>query len=578
MKYPSWLRVTAAVVALTATPGILFAQLTTDQKLADFQYLAGLYAKRYGPYEWKRDVLNFDLLNLSPWLPRVTASKTDLEFYDLMSEYVSSLNDAHSVYILPTNHLSSLNFYIDIYDGKPFVDYINRSRLPASEFGFVTGYELVSIDGVAAQSLIDQYQRYGIAANTRATRRFAAQLVTSRPQQLIPSAPDVPDVSIVVFRRPDGGLETYHIPWARSGLPLTTVGKYVTPKTSRQTALAPDEVAPEEADYTRALKRLQNCRLPDRGVLNFGFVQPIFVNALPPGFSIRMGLSSFDPIFSGTFPSGGYRIGYLRIPDYDPADPTSALSAVAKEIAYFQANTDGLIIDEMRNPGGSVSYANAVVSYLIPTPWTAIGFEVRATSEWVISFSSDLESARAQGAPAGIIALLQQLKDTIQSANRQMRGRTPSIPLDDLTLDRLPALDSKGAVAAYTKPILMLVDEMSASAADYVAATFQDNARGPLFGWRTMGAGGNVEEWEGGSYSLGFADVTESLMYRNKDVTTPDYPVTRYIENVGVRPDIESDYMTVDNLRTGGTAFVNAFSRAIVDLIRNSPKPTEVKP
>lgn len=479
MMYPRWFRVSAVFLALTTAPGILLAQLTTDQKLADFQYLAGLYAKRYGPYEWKRDVLNFDLLNLSPWLPRVTASKTDLEFYDLMSEYVAGLNDAHSVYILPSTYFSSLNFYVDIYDGKPFVDYINRTRLPASEFGFVTGYELVSIDGVAAQSLIDQYQRYGVAANTRATRRFAAQLITSRPQQLIPSAPDVPDVSIVVFRRPDGGLETYHIPWARSGLPLTSVGKYVTPNASRQTAWAPDEVSPEEGDYTRVLKRLQNCRLPDRGVLNFGFVQPIFVNALPPGFTFRMGLSSADPIFSGTFPSGGYRIGYVRIPDYDPADPTSALGALAKEIAYFQANTDGLIIDEMRNPGGAVDYANAVVSYLIPTPWTAIGFEVRATSEWVLSISSSLESAKAQGAPAEIIALLQQLKDTIQSANRQMRGRTPSIPLDDLTLDRQPALDSKGAVAAYTKPILMLIDELSASAADYVAATSRTTRAAP---------------------------------------------------------------------------------------------------
>ena len=118
MMLPSWLRVSAVFLALTAAPGILLAQLTTDQKLADFQYLAGLYAKRYGPYEWKRDVLNFDLLNLSPWLPRVSASKTDLEFYDLMSEYVSSLNDAHSVFFLPTNYFASLNFYVDIYDGK----------------------------------------------------------------------------------------------------------------------------------------------------------------------------------------------------------------------------------------------------------------------------------------------------------------------------------------------------------------------------------------------------------------------------------------------------------------------------
>ena len=32
-------------------------QLTMDQKISDFQYVASVYAKRYGPYEWKRDVI-----------------------------------------------------------------------------------------------------------------------------------------------------------------------------------------------------------------------------------------------------------------------------------------------------------------------------------------------------------------------------------------------------------------------------------------------------------------------------------------------------------------------------------------
>ena len=44
------------------------AQLLPDQKLLDFQQLAALYAKQYAPYEWKRDALKIDLLQLSPWL------------------------------------------------------------------------------------------------------------------------------------------------------------------------------------------------------------------------------------------------------------------------------------------------------------------------------------------------------------------------------------------------------------------------------------------------------------------------------------------------------------------------------
>jgi C-terminal processing protease CtpA/Prc len=116
----------------------------------------------------------------------------------------------------------------------------------------------------------------------------------------------------------------------------------------------------------------------------------------------------------------------------------------------------------------------------------------------------------------------------------------------------------------------VLVDEMSASGGDYFPATIQDNARGPLFGFRTMGAGGNVEDWEAGSYSQGLTRVTESLMSRNIDVVTPDFPVTRYVENVGVRPEIEYDYMTRDNLTRGGAAFVDAFLAAMYNIIQSS--------
>ena len=245
----------------------LHAQLTMDQKLADFQYMTGVYAKRYGPYEWKRDALKFDLLNISPWLDKVRATKTDLEYFDVASEYVSNLNDAHDVFLLPSAFIARLNFSVDIYDGKLLVDFINRLRLPGEEYPFLSGYELVSIDGEDAMRILERYLRYSIAANPRSTRRIAASMITTRPQQILPSAPNVPDLSTVVFRRPDGQLETYRIPWAKAGLPLTGVGPRFTAAAIRrnyageQTDTDEAPLATELPEWQKVLARLQNCRL-----------------------------------------------------------------------------------------------------------------------------------------------------------------------------------------------------------------------------------------------------------------------------------------------------------------------------
>ena len=549
--------------------GILFGQLTMDQKVADFQYMASLYAKRYGPYEWKRDVVKFDLLNTGPWLNKINAAKDDLQFFDVMSEYVSSLNDAHDVYTLPANFVARLNFLVDIYDGLLLVDSISRTRLPANEFPFLIGYELVSIDGVDAQRMLDGLLRYEIAANPRSTRRLAAQLLTTRPQTLIATAASVPEISTVVFRRPDGVLESYRIPWTKSGVPFTNIGKYRTPSNAQP---ADDD----EPSYMTVLNRLQNCRLPDHGydrtVLGFGARAPIFASALAAlgdGFTRRLGGADTDVFYSGVFQRGDLKIGFIRIPDYAPANPQAALVQFVTEIAFFQANTDGLIIDEMRNPGGSVSYANTLLSLLFPSPWNSVAFEIRATSEWVIEISSALEDAKASGAPPSIIIVLEGLKNAIRQANHEFRGRTGPIPLDDVSIQRYPATDSRGNLLAYTKPLMVLVDELSASGGDYFPATIQDNARGPLFGFRTMGAGGNVEDWEAGSYSQGITRVTESLMSRNIDVVTPDFPVTRFVENVGVRPEIEYDYMTREDLMQGGAPYVDAFLQAMTSHIQS---------
>lgn len=560
------------VIILVLAAANAFGQLTEDQKISDFQNVAGIYYKNYGPYEWKRDALGFDLANTGPWLDKIRATKNDLDFYEVMVSYVASLNDAHDLYVVPSNFSARLNFGVDIYDGKLLVDTIDLTRLPTATFPIQIGYELVSIDGADAQQILDGLLQYGIAANPRSTRRLAASLLTSRSQQLMPHATNVPDVSTVGFRRPDGNLETYVIPWTKSGLPLTNIGRYITPAQApgdkRLIADDPDvETVPE---YMNPLLKLWNCRLPDRAVNGFGFQSPIFVNAMPAGFTLRLGRTAADVFYSGTFQSAGLKIGYIRIPSFAPSNTTTAVTAFRNEIAFLEQNTDGLIVDVMRNPGGSASYLNQILALLMPTTWRSIAFEVRATSGWIVSISSSLELAKAQGAPQTTIDLLQAIKDAIVTANRAKRGRTAPIPLDDVVIDRKPATDSTGKIIAYDKPIMVLVDELSASAGDAFAATIQDNGRGPLLGWRTMGAGGNVVSWEAGSYSLGTIRVTQSLMNRKNPVVTSDYPTAPYVENIGVRPEIAADYMTRDNLTQGGKPFVDAFVAAMVDVIQKS--------
>jgi len=112
---------------LLISAGICPAQMTPDQKIFDFQQLAATFDKQYAPYEWKRDAVHFDLMDLAPWLDRVKRSATDLDFYEICVDYVSSLQDAHDAFTLPSGFSASLGFGMDLYDGKPLIDTILRS-------------------------------------------------------------------------------------------------------------------------------------------------------------------------------------------------------------------------------------------------------------------------------------------------------------------------------------------------------------------------------------------------------------------------------------------------------------------
>ena len=578
----------SVLVALLLTIGIAAPRaqdaLTANQRDTDLIQLASRYAKFYAPYEWKRDVIGFDLYRLTPWLQRIHHSD-DLDFQEALREYVASLGDAHASIVFPSPFTASLGFTVDIYDGKVLIDSVNRSLLPSGQYPFGLGDELVALDGEPVESLIASFGKYAAAGNERSRDRRAAGLIVARSQQIMPHASQLGGTAIASIRLSStGALNTFVIPWVKTGIGVDSQGPLPAPRRGNGLIFRDPETIGVTAavQRTRALLHPADLRVADNtlpaymepilpllngsvpwltdAVLGVGARSPIY--AVPAGFVTRLGMQPSHFFFSGVYVSNGVRIGLLRIPTISPPNTALALQQLDQEIAFFNANTDVLVVDITRNPGGILPTAEAFAQRLIPKPFRTIGFEVRAVANWVTAFADRLTSALRSGAPPDVIQNFRAIFNEVLRAYNEERGRTAPIPLNAIGSLELPS-----APGAYAKPLLVLVDEFSVSSADMLAAILQDNHRGPLLGMRTMGAGGSVVGGNCTAFTESVCTFTVSLMNRGIMISTPDYPPTPYIENVGVRPDIVVDYMTRANLMTRGAPFVEAFTQAAVKLV-----------
>jgi hypothetical protein len=333
-------------------------------------------------------------------------------------------------------------------------------------------------------------------------------------------------------------------------------------------AVEPDPVPP---DYMAPLRKLDNMHaasadaITGSGLSPFDGRFPVFNP--PAGFKLRLGAASTDVFLSGTFTSGPTTIGFIRIPSFAPSSTTTAIRQFATEIQFFQQNTDGLVVDLMANGGGSLCYGNTLASYLIPFVWQGVSEQLRATLNWQESFSFALDSAIANGAPTWVILTYKAYLAQIKQALTENRGKTGNLPLCSTVFETFPPT-AAGSVLSYTKPVLVVTDNFTLSTAESFTMALQDNKRATVFGMRTDGGGGNVVGYsEVTAYSQGDTRVTEGLIQRLNPVAANGYPSLLFYDGVGIQPDMVQDFMTADNLSTGGAAFVTAFTTAIRNLI-----------
>jgi hypothetical protein len=560
-----------ATLGLVAA-SILSAQMTTDQKVADFTSLSQFYARHYTPANWKIVQFGYDLTDLRPWLPKVRATKNDLEYVDVVIDYLGSLNDGHVRYTLPSRYQAYLRFDVDIYDGKTLIEFIS-SAFPRREFPIEIGDELVSLDGQTSEQWITRLRRYGISANESATRRRAADYITFRPQSTIPWAPELGETAKVVIRKKDGTEVTYDIPWSKTGTAITNlppVGGVRTTeatiygqrnKAERYQTLADEwgvTLEPRVADEPEALTareieerkaQIGEAHPVDVGLIALGQITPLF--APPAGFRQRTGMQASDFFLSGTFPLDGKTIGFIRIPSFSPANTTTALNQFRTEIAFLEANTSGLVIDVTHNPGGNVCFAQELMRYLATKPFWGVGYWIKPTLSWYNFFEARAAAAQAPNVQVWERTLLSLYFSQVATA--YAKGDEVGVyPICSSSITTLPQ------DIVYTKPVMLLTNEFSVSAGDTFAMLFQDAQRGKIVGMRTGGLGGNVNDYFQTGITEANLRITRSLITRENPVPSPAGP-TRFIENTGVAPDVRLDIMTAENLLGGGRAFVSAW-------------------
>jgi hypothetical protein len=610
------MKILAGPVLFLCFVSVSFAQLTHRQKLSDFGSLVGLYDKQYAPYEWKKQAVGFDLLELQPWLQQVNASKDDLEFYDICVRYVASLQDSHDFFILPSGYEVYLPITADIYDGRVLIDYIDRNTLDPQTYPFAIGDELVSVDGKSVVQWMADLRPYAANGhgNPVSRDRLAVATILDRYQGYYTYASKTHpgDTSTLVIKGQNGKSTTYVLIWQQSGPwhPLdqqgpvpNPVGKSFKPKTAvelspvkrsmREIAKAesnewgvwtgepPAREEPAPGKGLEKQRQIQDFSVnePDHvtagSLFPFSSRFPAFVP--PPGFKLRLGSKSTDEFLSGTFPVGNRLVGFIRIPSFLPLSQGNALKQFQAETTYFQQNTNGLVIDLMSNGGGNICYANLLVRYLQPQPFESLPIQLRATQQWLGRLENLLYTLQSSGHPQSDIDLVNGMISEVQESLAENRGLTQPLPVfapvgscnSGSGLFYQPAQDTQGNNIAFTRPILLLTDNFTISSAEMFAATLQDQNRVSVYGARTDGGGGNVVEYDEtlGPYGEGNVRITQSIAIRNHNISTSGLPNGPYIENIGIQPDFPAEFNTKNNLLSGGQPFVNGFMQAIAGMI-----------
>ena len=558
-----------------------FAQ---QKMLQALDQISSLYTEHYAPIEWKQSQFGVDFKKEYDRIRAAVLAKPDMgtqEFQDLLAGFVHATRDYHVGIQFFSTERARLPLFVMSAGGKYYIAYIDRSKLSEAQFPYQAGDEIVEFDGKPVAEAVQALVGTPNVATTDA--RLAEMHLTGRARQIGMEVPQGP-VTLKI-RDASGRVGTAQLAWQYTpemvpqDVPLRDGGIFPhTPGDDLTGMPTPPRPVGRLREMLRKL--IPSMAHPHAGVYAAEAAEQAenkFVIGSRESFVPKLGnvlweIPAESPIYAYVYENEkGQKIGYIRIPDYMGEEQHAKL--FAQLVSQFQKITDGLVIDQVNNPGGSLFYMYALLSMLSSKPlatpqhrlvidqsdayWAAgvIQQSMSQAAQKTLAEEMQEELAGYTAAKSPMEAIVEYARFILSELKAGRRFTTPTylFGMDTIVPSQV----------RYTKPIMVLINELDFSCADFFPAILQDNGRAKLFGVRTAGAGGGVKSLEVPN-QLGVAGFSYTWTIGQRTTGKP-------IENLGVSPDVEYQ-ITADDLRNGMAGYKKAVNAALEGMLQSSVK------
>lgn len=556
-------------------------QLTTAEKVADLHWIFSQYGENYAPLDYKQSRFSFDYEALKlKYLEDAALTKNNDEFYDLMFKFIAEFKDAHNSGALtnasfPNRALTAYLGFSGTRDGDAL---LVKKLLPSIKvdgtYPVKVDDRILALNGKTLKDIaLKEMLKYRDLGHEEANITYHMNKIFNRVST-VNGIPTEDNATLLIERVIDGQkvLLTVGMPWVKKDL-------FQFQAEQRK---ATEKKAEEEKNKDPKQNSENYLMIADNNSVAFrfnfiGFNGKIAFPKLTME-SVTKGLrklvtDSFVMVdhFAGwdvaaadgekveektpaqimrelrevpakarfleeakVYPAyiskekneAGqvFRVGTIYVDSFSPeANPKEALEGFVAALDAFQEDgVEHVVIDMINNGGGSLDLGLKMAYAMTNQPLKVPGIQFKTSDSWMDEFESASNTAQSDVHREIARRVLVSMEDSKKKGDRLSQ----SFPVTVLApYSFAPNYNLK-------KPfkVALLVNEMCASMCDIFTAILKDNGLATVVGTRTMGAGGNVVNYNQAPNSHIDVRMTESLIQRADG---------SYIENNGVEADVK---------------------------------------
>lgn len=545
------------IIALAVVP-VLSAEAVDrkqERMLANLAIVETIFWNQYAPAEWKEQhsgwKLNSEINKVASKIRRGEVRSVK-EYHQALAKFFHSTVDYHVGVRFIAKEAATLPMQIKGAAGKYFLVHIDRSKLSESDFPFQVGDEVVKFNGKSVRDELNSLLPFVSNGNPETREALAELRLTSRGASRGMPVPQTRAVRLDIRKKGSRRVERANLEWdytAESAAfiddntaPLDEIEvEFDSPFLAEVTGFAPFK----SNIFNRQMAALHLVEDAPEAPANPNMAENLYQIGGKKSFVPDLGEKEFEHD-RGFFHTrifklpNGKKIGMVRIPSYGAgAQETSEFVQI---VELLEQETDALVIDQVNNPGGSVPFLYSLVSLLSGKEMFAPYHRMALTQADVVEaeqnqtvlerITNEEEAHQIIGPTIGgypvTMELVQNfLRYTNFIVNEWRAGNRLTNPFFLVGVDKIKPHPKVN----YSKPILILVNNLDFSGGDFFPAIMQDNGRAKIMGTRTAGAGGYVLSAKFPNLmGLEEMNLTGSIAERIDD---------NPIENLGVTPDVE---------------------------------------